>query len=112
MTEQHLDLADLAAFEAAIAQPRVLLFIHSPLCPISSTAHAEFKMFQLDHPDVAALFLNVASAPVLAREIAEQCGIQHESPQAILFENGTATWNASHTAITAGSLEAAYAPKC
>jgi bacillithiol system protein YtxJ len=112
MTEQHLDLADLAAFEAAIAQPRVLLFKHSPLCPISSTAHAEFRMFQLDHPGVTALILNVASAPMLALEISQQCGVEHESPQAILFENGVATWNASHTAITAGSLESAYAPKC
>ncbi len=112
MTEQNLDLANIAAFEAAIAQPRVLLLKHSPLCPISSTAHAEFRMFQLDHPGANALLLNVASAPILAREIAQQCGVEHESPQAILFENGIATWSASHSAITSGALEAAFAPKC
>ncbi|MGK0302411.1 MAG: bacillithiol system protein YtxJ [Planctomycetota bacterium] len=110
MAEQTI--TNLAAFDAAIAQPRVLLFKHSPLCPISSTAHAEFRMFQLDHPDAVTLFLNVVSKPVLARDIAQQCGVEHQSPQAILFENGTATWNASHTAITVGSLEAAFAPKC
>ena len=110
MTEQSL--TDFAAFTAAIQQPRVLLLKHSPLCPISSTAHAEFKMFQLDHPDAVTYCLNVMSAPMLARDIAQHCGIQHESPQAILFEDGRATWSASHAAITVGSLEAAFAPKC
>jgi bacillithiol system protein YtxJ len=110
MAEQTL--TDLTAFQTAIAQPRVLLFKHSPLCPISSTAHAEFKMFQLDHPDAATMFLNVVSKPMLARDIAKHCGVEHESPQAILFENGSATWHASHTAITVGSLTAAFAPKC
>lgn len=109
MAEQTL--TDLSAFQAAIAQPRVLLLKHSPLCPISSTAHAEFKMFQLGHPDAATMFLNVVSKPMLARDIAQHCGVEHESPQAILFENGSATWNASHTAITVDSLAAAFAPK-
>tara|TARA_R110002072_G_scaffold241027_4_gene399583 strand:- start:325 stop:1356 length:1032 start_codon:yes stop_codon:yes gene_type:complete len=110
MAEQSI--TNLTAFETAIKQPRVLLLKHSPLCPISSTAYAEFKMFQLDHPDAVTLVLNVASAPVLSHDIARQCGIEHESPQAILFEQGRATWSASHAAITVASLEAAFAPKC
>jgi len=110
MAEQTI--TDLAAFEAALQQPRVMLFKHSPLCPISSTAYAEFKMFQLDHDSAATLFVNVVSSQALSRDIAAQCGVDHESPQAILFENGRATWHASHSAITVDSLTAAFAPKC
>ena len=33
-------IRDLEAFDAALAQPRVLLFKHSPICPISATARA------------------------------------------------------------------------
>lgn len=105
-------LSDLAAFDAAMSLPRVLLFKHSPVCPISGVARAEFEMFKLDHPDVPTLFVNVISARRLAKGIAERSGVAHESPQAILFEAGKPTWNASHTAITVASLTAAWAPSC
>lgn len=110
MPEQTI--RDLDAFEEAIRQPRVLLFKHSPTCPISTAAHAEYGMFQVAQPDAVTLFLNVVSEPVLARDIARQCGVEHETPQAILFEGGKATWHASHAAITHAALEAAFAPSC
>jgi bacillithiol system protein YtxJ len=53
----------------------------------------------------------IADRPV-ARGIAEQCGVKHQSPQAILFERGRAVWHASHDAITTGALHAAWAPAC
>lgn len=110
MTEQVL--RDLEAFEAAIQQPRVLLFKHSPICPVSGTARAEYEMFKLDHPDVPTLFVDVVSSRSVARGIAERCGVAHESPQAILFEQGRPAWHASHTAITNAALAAAWAPSC
>lgn len=105
-------LRDLDQFRQALAQPRVLLFKHSPVCPISSTARAEFEMWKLDHPDAPTLFVDVISSRKVARGIAELCGVQHESPQAILFEQGQPVWNASHDAITVGSLDAAWSPRC
>ena len=110
MTEQVL--RDLEAFEAAVQQPRVLLFKHSPICPISATAKAEFEMFKLDHPDVPTLFVDVISSRPVARGIAEHSGIEHESPQVILFEEGKPAWHASHAAITNAALAAAWAPSC
>ena len=107
-----LKITDLAAFETAIQQPRVLLFKHSPVCPISATARAEFTMFKVDNPDVPTLFVDVIGSRAVAREIAKLCGVEHESPQAILFESGRAKWHASHSDITKGSLEAAWAPSC
>ena len=111
MSEQTV--RTLPEFEAAIAAwPRILLFKHSPVCPISAAARAEYEVFRLDHPDVPTLFVDVIAARATARGIAGLCGIRHESPQAILFENGRPVWHASHDAITAGSLTAAWAPRC
>src|SRR5690606_35709125 len=105
-------LTDLAAFQTAIQRPRILLFKHSPICPISAIARAEFELFKVAHPDVPTLFVDVIGSRTLAREIAKLCGIEHESPQAILFASGEACWSASHAAITEGSLEAAWATRC
>lgn len=108
----ELSLNSIAAFQTAIAHPRVLLLKYSPICPISQMAQAELKMFQLDNPDALTMSVNVIGERAIARKIADLCGIEHESPQAILFESGAATWHASHTSITAGSLTAAWKPKC
>lgn len=105
-------IRDLEALEAAIQQPRVLLLKHSPICPISSTARAEWEMFRLDCPDVPMLLVDVINARTVAHEIANKSGVKHESPQALLFENGEVKWHASHSAITVASLTAAWAPSC
>lgn len=110
MSEQVL--REFSAFEAAIQQPRVWLFKHSPTCPISQVARAEFDMFKVDHEGVSTLFVDVVNSRELAREIATATGIEHESPQALLFENGKVTWHASHLAITKAALTAAHAPRC
>lgn len=109
MPEQSL--TSIAAFQSAITQPRVLLLKYSPICPISLVAQSQLKMFQLDHPDALTMTVNVIGERAIAREIANLCEIEHQSPQAILFESGSATWHASHTAITAESLSAAWSPK-
>ena len=110
MPEQVLH--SLAEFSVALQLPRVLLFKHSPECPISAAAHEEYEAFRGDLPDVPVLFVDVIGDRPTARGIADLCGIRHESPQAILFERGRSVWHASHDAITRGSLHAAWAPRC
>lgn len=110
MTE--LPLHDLATFATALQQPRVLLFKHSPVCPISAAARAHYEAFRRERPDVPTLFVDVIADRAVARRIAEACGVRHESPQAILFEQGQPAWHAAHDAITLGSLLAAWAPRC
>jgi bacillithiol system protein YtxJ len=108
----ELSLHSIADFQSAITQPRILLLKYSPICPISLVAQSQLKMFQLDHPAAPTMTVNVIGERAIAREIAALCGIEHESPQAILFESGSVTWHASHTAITTDSLAAAWSPKC
>ncbi|MGC6487370.1 MAG: bacillithiol system redox-active protein YtxJ [Planctomycetota bacterium] len=105
-------IRDLDAFDAAVTQPRVLLFKHSPVCPVSAAARAQYRLWSLEHPDAPTLFVDVTSSPRLARDIAARCGVEHESPQAILFEQGEAVWTAAHASITQGALDAAWAPRC
>jgi bacillithiol system protein YtxJ len=105
-------LHDLATFDRALAAPRVLLFKHSPVCPISAGAKAGYEQFVRELPDVPTLFVDVIADRAVARGIAERCGVRHESPQAILFERGRPVWHASHDAITVEALHAAWAPRC
>lgn len=105
-------LHDLDDFAEALTQPRVMLFKHSPVCPISSTARDAYQRFCAAHPHAPTMFVDVVAARAVARGIAEACGVRHESPQAIVFERGAPIWHASHGAITVGALEAAWAPRC
>lgn len=106
-------LHDLAAFEHALrSAPRVLLFKHSPTCPISAAARVQYDAFRADRPDVPTLFVDVIADRAVARGLAASCGVRHESPQAILFERAVAVWHASHGAITRATLHAAWAPRC
>jgi bacillithiol system protein YtxJ len=41
--------------------------------------------------------------------LAQQVGVTHQSPQALLIKNGKAIWNDSHYSITADALKAAVA---
>lgn len=102
-------IADADALEARLAAPRFLLFKHSPVCPISARAFAEYEAFLATDPDVDTAYLDVIAQRDLSRRVAEVTGVPHESPQAILLESGRAVWNASHLAITRASLAAAVA---
>lgn len=113
MTTNELVLHDLDAYQRALAtHPRVLLFKHSPTCPISAFAREHYEQWKQHHPDAPTLFVDVIGDRPVARGIAERCSVRHQSPQAILFEQGQPVWHASHDAITADALAAAWAPRC
>ncbi|HYN63341.1 MAG TPA: bacillithiol system redox-active protein YtxJ [Candidatus Limnocylindrales bacterium] len=101
-------LHDLAAWRAALQRhPLVMLFKHSPICPISEAALTEWQRFRAARPELPALFVDVIADRAVARGLAQECGVPHQSPQAILFREGQPVWNASHDAITATALDAA-----
>ena len=45
----------------------------------------------------------------VSRALAELVGVAHQSPQALLVEDGRGSWHASHWDITAASLRVAWA---
>lgn len=105
----EIPVTSLEGWEAALAaHPRVLLFKHSPICPVSAAAREQWQRFLDDRPDLPALFVDVIADKPVARGLAQACGVPHASPQAILFESGRPAWDASHGAITVESLAAAW----
>lgn len=83
---------------------KFFLFKHSLTCPISDAAYKEYQKYAEENQDVPTFYLAVQEARPLSNEIAEKFEIKHETPQAILFSNGEALWNASHWKITKKSL--------
>jgi len=101
-------LHTLETWRAAIArQPVLMLFKHSPICPVSARALREWQRFVEHHPEVPTAFVDVIADRTLARGLSQECGVPHQSPQAILFRAGRPAWNADHDDITAESLAAA-----
>lgn len=89
----------------------VMLFKHSTACPISAAAHGEFKRWAATVPEGAATLaevLVIEQRPV-SLSIAQNTGVKHESPQAILIDHGKVIWHGSHRRITQPALAAALA---
>lgn len=83
-----------------------LLFKHSTICPISTSAYEEFQSY-LQGNDVPAAVILVREDRPVSNEVAERFGIKHESPQIFLFENGEVKWHTSHWKITKDAIEGA-----
>ncbi|USG67187.1 bacillithiol system redox-active protein YtxJ [Brevibacillus ruminantium] len=80
-----------------------LLFKHSTICPISTTAHEEFLSF-LQEQDVPAAVILVREDRPVSNEVAERYSIKHESPQIFLLEDGQVKWHTSHWKITKAAI--------
>jgi bacillithiol system protein YtxJ len=102
-------VTDAGALDELVARSHetpVVLFKHSTTCPISARAHHQMAKLPADVAGQISLVV-VQRARELSRRVAEQTGIRHESPQAIILRNGQAVWSASHFDITAEAVEQA-----
>ncbi|HZG51686.1 MAG TPA: bacillithiol system redox-active protein YtxJ [Pyrinomonadaceae bacterium] len=102
-------VTDAGALDDLVARSHdapVVLFKHSTTCPISARAHHQMSKLQAGVAGRISLVV-VQRARELSRRVAEQTGIRHESPQAIILRNGQAVWSASHFDITAEAVEQA-----
>lgn len=100
-------IPDRESFESALAAPAFLLFKHSPVCAASAHARGEYLAFVESGEAVPTGWIDVVGQRELSRWIAEVSGVPHQSPQAILFREGKAVWNASHFDITKDALKRA-----
>jgi len=90
----------------ANTEQSALVLKHSTTCPISAKAYAEYDGFD---SSVKKYLVKVIESRPISLEIAEDIGVQHQSPQAFLLKDGKAVWNTSHHQITADSLAKAVA---
>jgi monothiol bacilliredoxin len=86
----------------------ILIFKYSPMCGVSFSVERKFNNWLENLPgdeDLICARLNVITARALSREIAEELGITHESPQLIWLDHeGKVKWHASHYDITEDEL--------
>ena len=106
VTELHQP-ADLDQLLQRSATDRILIFKHSTQCSVSAGAYDEFLAFVEDAADVPCGLVLVIEDRALSDRIESQLGIRHESPQAIVVENGKVRWTSSHWSITADALKKA-----
>jgi bacillithiol system protein YtxJ len=64
----------------------------------------EVETFLRQQPNLTAFTVDVRAQRPLSQLIAARSGVQHESPQVIIFRRGTPVWNASHCDITTDTL--------
>lgn len=102
---------ELAEMIKLSTEQPVLFFKHSTTCGISARAYDEFQRYLQTSASaqVRNCLIVVQSARAVSNELARLVGVTHESPQAILVQNGRAVWHESHLALKSQTLAAAVA---
>ena len=91
--------------ETILAADAAIVFKNSMTCPISAAARREMQTLLDRRPDAPLYLVDVHQAVMLSEELADRTGIEHESPQVIVFSRGTPVWHASHYAVRAADVE-------
>ena len=109
-TMEWNELSTLKDLESALQRSHeqpVMLFKHSTRCPVSSMAKRLTEQ-RWDHPGIAPYFLDLIAFRDVSQAIAQQLGVDHESPQLLLVKNGAATQVMSHHDIDPVALDATF----
>ena len=82
-------------------QQKVVIFKHSTRCSISDAAlgRLERNVKESDAGGIRWCFLDLLQCRDLSNFIAEHYGVQHESPQALLIQNGACSFSQTHSQI-------------
>jgi monothiol bacilliredoxin len=99
-----LKIATEADVASALAEPLAVLYKHSPICPTSGIAYEEMRSLRRIHQDVPVYLVDVVHSRPLSRKIAEQVGVVHASPQAIILRAGVPAWHGSHFDLRADEM--------
>jgi len=92
-------------FELSDTEP-VLIFKHSISCPISAMARRRLLHLHEDG-DPSVYEVVVQSSRPLSRQLEQDLGIRHESPQVIVLHKQQPIFDTSHGMITVENIRAA-----
>ncbi len=99
---------DVQALLAGSDREPVFLLKHSSQCPISAEVYSAFSEFEqqggANRPCTCALVRVIEERP-LSNLIAEQLGVQHESPQLLLISGSKVLWHDSHWRLTREKMD-------
>ena len=104
MTQSLREKADFDSLLERSHNETVLLYKHSTTCPVSARAKAEIGKLKDGQP---VYTLVVQQARNLSQTVAEELGVQHETPQIIVIDKGEAVSHFSHGSITAEKMREA-----
>ena len=90
--------------DEAADQEMAVLFKHSSVCPVSSSAFEELTRVEASFGQLPFYLIRVIEDKELSRQVAERWDIPHQSPQLILLKEGEAIWHTSHFRVTAHAL--------
>lgn len=82
----------------------VIIFKHSATCPISAAAHRQMQEFEGDPIDASISKVIVQNSREVSDQIAEDLGIEHESPQVIIMVKQQSVYDVSHHSIEADDV--------
>lgn len=88
-----------------------LIFKHSLTCPISSAArHRVEGKWDFNEGEVDAYFLDLLKYRSISNAVAELFHVDHESPQALLIQDGMCTFDSSHLDISVADIRSNLQP--
>lgn len=80
-----------------------LIFKHSTRCSISSMAKDRLER-EWNLENVEPWYLDLIAYRNVSNAIASQLGVHHESPQAILLQDGVVVHDSSHNSISVSEI--------
>lgn len=86
------------------SEDKFIVFKHSTRCSISRTALSRFERDWDSTLTVKPYYLDLLEHRDISNAIAQDTGVEHESPQAILIEKGRVLKHASHLSIYVSEL--------
>ncbi len=106
---QLTTLSQLDAIVKESKENTVLIFKHSTRCSISRTSlnRLERNWKQEEVGNTKPYYLDLISYRDISNAIADTFGVEHQSPQVLIIENGKAVYNQSHLSIDFNAIKEA-----
>jgi len=108
MAEDWNILADNSAVEDAIRKSEEkpqLIYKHSGRCSVCVFAKSNLEHGAEEISEVADMnFVDVIASRGVSNYIAEKLNVRHESPQAILLDQGKVIWHDSHGSVKSAKI--------
>jgi len=93
----------------SLGEGPAVIYKHSNRCGTCFRALREVRKFAESHPDVPVFMIDVVRARPVSNHVSQHFSVVHQSPQALVIQEGHSVWDASHLDVTAGGLDRAVA---
>ena len=110
MHPRLVPIENLAQLERLLTTPDprpLLIFKHSRSCGTSAEALDEMVAHLGEDTDTRYALVTVQTHREVSAAVTRTLGVRHETPQALLIQDGRVVWSASHFRLTPDAIDAA-----